>query len=89
MKASCEKTILISANDNTHLVYFQVNISSEHVSVTGEANLSGALVLVRQYICSIPKDSLMNQFGVRLKIYINSYIYTSVYRRLNSDSTYY
>jgi hypothetical protein len=41
------------------------------VSVKGEANLAGALVLVRQYICSISKDSLMQQFEVKLDIYWN------------------
>ncbi|XP_028396070.1 WD repeat-containing protein 81-like [Dendronephthya gigantea] len=43
-------------------VMSKINISSEHVSVKGEANLAGALVLVREYITCISQDSLLQQF---------------------------
>ena len=36
------------------------------MSVKGEANLAGALVLLREYICSVSKDLLIQKFEVSL-----------------------
>ena len=42
----------------------KINIVSENVSMKGEANLAGALVLVRHCVLRVSRSSLLEQFEV-------------------------